>query len=363
MELELWISSVITNHKFSVSNTGKILNNKRNKILSGSLQSTGYIIITFELDGKMHSEYVHRLILFAFIGPPSDPRMTCDHIDRDKTNNNLKNLRWLLPEGQAANTNDSENKKNSIQYKSLVQYDINGTPVWIWSSRLEAATYYNLDARRICEACSTGNLFCGFYWRNYDNTITYKEEVWFPVTDPNFAGFWVSSHGRVKTNHGHISWGAESNGYKMTKVKINGISTTRKVHCLLMEAFVGPKPSDNHVVNHKDGDKSNNDLYNLEYRTYSGNALHAHETGLHSGKHKPVIQFTLENHPIAIYKGANIAEIRNGDISLSSVLCNITNTCAGYKWKYLNQVYAQDSEEYKFIKQQLKINEVLVYNT
>lgn len=94
--------------------------------------------------------------------------------------------------------------------------------------------------------------------------------------------------------------------------------------------------------------------------TYSANSLHAHQTGLHKGKHKPIIQFTLDDGPVAIYKGIKIAQMKNGLISLSSVLCDITKTCAGYKWKYLEQIYPRDSKEYEMIIQEFNDKEMFI---
>jgi len=54
---------------------------------------------------------------------------------------------------------------------------------------------------------------------------------------------------------------------------------TKLIHQLVMEAFVGPCPVDREI-NHKDGNKRNNNLDNLEYVTASENILHAHRTGL-----------------------------------------------------------------------------------
>ena len=54
------------------------------------------------------------------------------------------------------------------------------------------------------------------------------------------------------------------------------------VHQLVMAAFIGPR-QDEKQVNHKDGIKTNNHLYNLEYVTCSENHYHAYATGL---KHK-----------------------------------------------------------------------------
>jgi hypothetical protein len=361
MEPEVWISSELSNHVFSVSNTGKIKNNKRGKEIAGSKQSTGYMSATFDVDGKMCCEYIHRMILFAFRGPPPDSRMTSDHINTIRDDNRLENLRWFLPEDQARNTNISENRQNSIQAKQVVQCDTNGTPVRIWPSRKSVAEHYSLDARRISEACSNNNLYHEFYWKNRDNIVIEGEE-WRPVVDSNFVGFEVSNHGRVRTNFGHISWGAESNGYKMTKVRINGKATTRKVHCLSAEAFIGPKPGPKYIVNHKDGIKHNNYLYNLEWITSSGNALHAHVTGLHGGKHRPVVQFTLKGNPIAIYKGSKIVETTKG-MEISSALSGVCKTCGGYKWMSLDEIHPRKSEEYKFLKELLKVNDVIFADT
>jgi len=46
-----------------------------------------------------------------------------------------------------------------------------------------------------------------------------------------------------------------------------------------MEAFIGPR-QDGLEANHKDGDKKNNSVENLEYVTQLENMLHAHEMGL-----------------------------------------------------------------------------------
>ena len=55
--------------------------------------------------------------------------------------------------------------------------------------------------------------------------------------------------------------------------------TWRTAHRVVMEAFVGKRP-EGRECNHKDGDKSNNRLYNLEWVTKSENEKHAHRIGL-----------------------------------------------------------------------------------
>ncbi len=74
-----------------------------------------------------------------------------------------------------------------------------------------------------------------------------------------------------------------------------------RVHSLVAEAFYGPPPIKGQVVNHKDGDRANNSVDNLEWVTYSGNAVHAYEHGL---------QKRGEGHGRAKLTDAQVIEIR-----------------------------------------------------
>ncbi len=66
------------------------------------------------------------------------------------------------------------------------------------------------------------------------------------------------------------------NGYRC--ISLAG-GAQRTVHSLVAAAFIGPRPC-GYDINHKDGDKTNNQLENLEYVTRSSNMRHAIATGL-----------------------------------------------------------------------------------
>jgi hypothetical protein len=58
---------------------------------------------------------------------------------------------------------------------------------------------------------------------------------------------------------------------------------------LVAETFIGPKPGKGYEVNHKDGNKKNNNLDNLEWCTRSQNIKHSFNIGLRNQKNTAVI--------------------------------------------------------------------------
>lgn len=73
----------------------------------------------------------------------------------------------------------------------------------------------------------------------------------------------------------------KKNGYKEVSLNfgLNKNGTSKYVHRLIAQTFLGDIPK-GHNVNHKDGNKSNNSLSNLEIVTFSENQKHAYKLGL-----------------------------------------------------------------------------------
>lgn len=74
-----------------------------------------------------------------------------------------------------------------------------------------------------------------------------------------------------------------SHGYVCVGLCKNGKLKTKTLHRLLMTAFV-PNPLKLKYINHKDGNKANFDLDNLEWSTKRDDSLHAYRTGLNTPK-------------------------------------------------------------------------------
>lgn len=68
--------------------------------------------------------------------------------------------------------------------------------------------------------------------------------------------------------------------YKYVNLYKNGNMHTQYVHHLVLNAFIGPKPSKRHESNHKNGKKHDNHWTNLEWLTPKENSEHAWRTGL-----------------------------------------------------------------------------------
>ncbi len=130
--------------------------------------------------------------------------------------------------------------------------------------------------------------------------------------------------------------------YYMVTLSVKGVGKKKKVSRIIAQTFLD-NPDNLPVVNHKDGNKRNNSVNNLEWCTMKHNNIHAYETGLKvlpKGKDDkrsmPVLQFDRQGNFIKEYEGAKAAGRETG---LNQG--NITNACNGYQptaygfiWKY-----------------------------
>lgn len=85
----------------------------------------------------------------------------------------------------------------------------------------------------------------------------------------------VDDLGNVYSKKGKILKSAlTSKGYCNVSLRIDGKQKTMAVHKVILKSFV-PQPSEKHQVNHKDGNKQNNALSNLEWCTPKENIRHS----------------------------------------------------------------------------------------
>lgn len=99
---------------YSVSKTGEVYSHKRGRFLHPTLCRGGYLMVTlYSPEGHVKTG-VHRLVAMAYIDNPQN-KETVDHINRIKTDNCVKNLRWATPKEQMENIDLELRKKNNLK--------------------------------------------------------------------------------------------------------------------------------------------------------------------------------------------------------------------------------------------------------
>lgn len=96
---EEWRDVVGFEGVYAVSNTGNVKRIESGQgarpgiILKPSSRKSGHLSVNLCLNGKAKLYAVHRLVLFAFAGPPQSGHV-CRHLDGNPKNNNILNLTW-----------------------------------------------------------------------------------------------------------------------------------------------------------------------------------------------------------------------------------------------------------------------------
>ena len=104
---------------YSISSTGIVTNITVDKILIGTVDPDGYRRLMLYNTTGTKNFLVHRLVALAFI-EPVDGKDTVDHINRDRLDNRLENLRWADRCDQAQNKDVQQN--NKLQHKYICKY-------------------------------------------------------------------------------------------------------------------------------------------------------------------------------------------------------------------------------------------------
>lgn len=121
--------------------------------------------------------------------------------------------------------------------------------------------------------------------------------------NPNHPNLYLSREGLVWCDFRERFIKYSVNGRENLYPTLRDISGTKFVHILLAQTFI-VKPENCEVVNHRDGNKKNISLDNLEWVTWSENSTHAYMSGLRSDN-KPVLLKDLESGEVREFFSLN----------------------------------------------------------
>jgi len=186
-------------------------------------------------------------------------------------------------------------------------------------------------------------------------------EVWKDIK--GYEGIYqVSNTGKIKrigkySNQFGYTWESDrllkpspkDNQYLIVNLSKNGKIKQKYVHRLVAEAFI-PNPENKPTINHKDGDRSNNHVSNLEWATYAENNIHSIEVldrdTKNSSDSKPVLQFDKQGNFIKEYPSMREAQRQTGIYGIDKV-CNrvkYRHTAGGYIWRYKEDIAIESVE-------------------
>lgn len=196
---ELWKDIEGYEGDYQVSNLGNVRslrygNNGPNqkgtgvKNLKRIVNSAGYYVVNLYKGGKMKQYFVHRLVAVAFIPNPIMLN-EIDHINTNRLDNRINNLRWVTHKENINNPISSARRldkciktlktiKGRLHHSSkrVEQYTKDGALVKVWDSMSDVRRELGIDSGSLTKACkgiqkSTG----GFVWRYCEREIEKTE--------------------------------------------------------------------------------------------------------------------------------------------------------------------------------------------
>ena len=168
---------------------------------------------------------------------------------------------------------------------------------------------------------------------------------------PNFPNYYITSNGKLyrrdlRTGRiKKVNTTLDHGSYERTTLYKNGKTFNKSIHRLVAEAFI-PNPENKPQVNHKNGDRTDNCIENLEWVTsreniqYSYNILHRKGSrykkfGIKSPTAKVILQIQ-KGQIISKFYGASEAERITGISGADIWRCcnNKRNHAGGFQWQY-----------------------------
>ena len=162
----------------------------------------------------------------------------------------------------------------------------------------------------------------------------------------------VSTEGEVrKDTTNYILSQSSQQDYKFVGLIINGKQKRMRVHRMVALTFID-NPDNKPYVNHINGNRSDNNVENLEWVTPSENTQHAVNTGLFkSGRTRAVIQYNLNGEQMATFESATEAARQTGGSQSKITMCcrRQRDSANDYQWRYYDDIQDVQKMEKKFI--------------
>lgn len=297
---------VIDYPNYKVSNLGNVKNEKKNKMMTQHDHQGYKVVFLYNDKVKNQRNFVHVLVAKAFIENPENKK-TVNHKDHNKTNNNLENLEWATHKEQNNHKRKPKTKPSKARpvwridkdtKEKLERYSsINKAIDWLDKNKIIIKK--SKSGAVISKACrGKSKTAYGFKWI-YDDIEHFENEEWKDIPSEFVDGnknYKISNYGRFKFVNGKISNGHKLGDYLVISIKYKSY----RIHRLIAYTFL-ENPDNKNIVNHKDGNKLNNKVENLEWCTQQENVIHSFESGLRRNNENKIVCLDIKGNILKIY--------------------------------------------------------------
>jgi|SaaInlStandDraft_6_1057023.scaffolds.fasta_scaffold08750_2 hypothetical protein len=340
------------NKNYLISNFGRCFSIKTGKEISPT-NISGYKKVNLYNNKLNKQYYIHYLVYISFNNDYINTKVI-DHIDGNKLNNNLNNLRLIT---QSDNVKNAYINNIKMYQQNIIQaFNKDNKLIKEFNNIKDAYTFINHKNGTSINKCIRGiyKTAGNYIWKFKDNKITeYNKNKYIDnITDYvsldkinnfDFSNYYINNEGIIiNTNYKNrkIKSFINSNGYNCVYLYYeNKKKNQYLLHRLIAKYFLenGDKyfEDNNLIVNHIDKNKLNNNILNLEWITQKENTIH--------GRGKKITQINKDtNEIIKIYSNITEAykELNKPWNSLISKVCKGEKgrqTIYGFKWKYIDE--------------------------
>jgi hypothetical protein len=316
---------------YHASSLGRV-RNRYGRILSPYRKKNGYLGLHLWTENKKKACRVNRIVASAFLDD-WDPELTVDHINHQRDDNTVENLRMLTQQEQSVHRRPHTKRS----WLRLEQRALDGQLLATFTTLADAVKAVRASTKDRIVACALGRLPSahGYVWTTPPH-VDLPGEEWKHVS-PTVR---VSNMGRVLRQYSSglstIAVPPEDAYIMDGYPQLHSGAKHKPLHVAVAKLFL-PAPDNpaKTMVNHIDGDVLNAGASNLEWVTPSQNTQHAHDTGLLNTK-KKVHQYDRHGNYIATYPSVTEAGEAVGICRkrISHVACNHSKSVRGYVWKY-----------------------------
>lgn len=232
----------------------------------------------------------------------------------------------------------------------VAEWSLTGSLIKNWESASQAAKAYGYKTGehilRCCRANSQGpsrRTTYNRYWTFCGNKLPKSIVPDLARKHPEATEYSVSPDGQIYNNvrNTKLKQSVDINGYRYFDIPINSKRTRLYTHRLVARLFNQKKKYCN-IVNHKNGNKQDNNAHNLEWVTKRQDVMHMYSTGLNANC-KQTIRRNIKNGNVETYYslGEACRQLKKSRYNFKTKYYYISKAIKekrifeGYLWAYL----------------------------